>query len=473
MTREPVAGLLLVVTASLIFARALAFRGRAASSFQAWARSLVQALAGALLFLGMAAAFGFLLNADYRSYSALHGSFTTGGSLANQDWLHGQSLYGGPLTQQDLVVNQYLSRETVEALPPADPAGRTLYRNTIVEEAITETSILGFDGHLNLDFASPDRPGDSYNAFTLEADYHYEIVNPTETATRLEFFFPLPTARLCRDIHLEMDGREIPWRAENGAMAWQGRLQPGERVEVVIHYLAQGMDAFIFESPVARLMPHFLLGMAVNADVSGLLSQPEGAVKTDISKEGRGTRVTWRIENSIAAPRLGMYPNQSWLYAPSHALIAALPFAARGLLLFLSMTAFTLLITGVPIDLRGLAQLAALFCLPFIFLMAGSLPSPWFILPRNWALLQVKMLPVFSLLPLGLAFLILRGVPRLPRALILLLMLLFLSAYPLAGLIPDEQKRNAVLGGVQVGMIFYTFALTLFVRIRLALRSQA
>jgi hypothetical protein len=48
----------------------------------------------------------------------------------------------------------------------------------------------------------------------------------------------------------------------------------------------------------------------------------------------------------------------------------------------------------------------------------------------------------------------------------LALMVLFMAGYPRIGLLMDEQKRNAIEGGIQVAMIAYVFVLTLFVRMR-------
>jgi hypothetical protein len=45
-------------------------------------------------------------------------------------------------------------------------------------------------------------------------------------------------------------------------------------------------------------------------------------------------------------------------------------------------------------------------------------------------------------------------------------MVLFGGIYPWVGTLPDEQARNAVLGGVQAAMVFYIFAFTLFIRVR-------
>lgn len=464
-SREPVAGLLLVAAAILIFAKAVTRRPEAGSSFQAWLRTLLHAAVGALLFVGLAGAFQFLLNRGAATFNSLYGSFVTDESLPNQDWKDWKSRYGGPITQTDLIVHAVTHRVIREALPTAAPLGRTLYQNVVLDEPVTENIITAFEGRLEMELVHPEHPTDEFNAFFLKADYHYQVVNPIQTVIFVEFAFPLPDARLSRDIRVLVDGREPEWLVEAGSLIWEERLEPGQNLQVDIHYAVLGMDFFVFQIPAPRQIIDFSLSLAVNSVPSGLIAEPEGALSMEMSDHGAGKLVTWEVENSIAAPRIGTYMTQGWPYSPSHALLVVLPYAARGLLYFLAMTAFTLLIVGAPIELRQLALLAALFCVPFLILMAG-LPVPGLVSRQNQALFLVGMLPVLTLIPVGLGYWTLRAVPALGRGLIIVLMVLFLCLFPRIGLLPDEQQRNAILGGVQAAMIFHIFALTLFVRLR-------
>ena len=166
------------------------------------------------------------------------------------------------------------------------------------------------------------------------------------------------------------------------------------------------------------------------------------------------------------APSMGLSAKQSWPYAPYHETIVALPYASRGLLLFLAMAALTLLICGVPVDLRQFALLGGLFILPFLFLMSGYVPYPDSITPVQFAGYQMKMLPALSGLSLVIAFLLLRKTPRLPLVLVLLLMALAMGGYAFIGLLPDEQKRNAIETLIQACLIGYIFFLALYTRLR-------
>jgi hypothetical protein len=186
----------------------------------------------------------------------------------------------------------------------------------------------------------------------------------------------------------------------------------------------------------------------------------------DVKTEPPYKFITWTIERSILALRLGVDMPQDWPYAPRHEMTVALPYAARASMLYLSLAALTLLICSTPVSLRRVALLACLFTIPYLVLMAGGVPAPKFIAPAQFADYQVKMLPVLSALPLILAFIVLRKLTRLPLVLTLALMALFMAGYPFIGLLPDEQKRNVSEGIVQAAMIVYVFALTLYTRVR-------
>lgn len=166
------------------------------------------------------------------------------------------------------------------------------------------------------------------------------------------------------------------------------------------------------------------------------------------------------------APSMGLSVKQFWPYAPYHEMIVLLPYVARASLLFFAMAALTFLICDVPVRLRQFALLGGLFTLPFLILMSGYVPYPGFITPAGFAGYQVKLLPVLSGLSLILAFSLLRRLPRLPLVLVLLLMALAMGGYAFIGLLPDEQKRNAVETLIQACLIGYIFVLALYTRLR-------
>jgi len=227
------------------------------------------------------------------------------------------------------------------------------------------------------------------------------------------------------------------------------------------------MDSAVFHISTPREVKDFEYTVTLDAESWGTMTEPEnGGIQLEVKTQRPYQVITWKIDRAILAPRLGVSSTQSWPYAPYQEMIVTLPYAARALLLCLSMLTLTLLICKEPVRLRPTALLAGSFAIPFMLLMAGGLPMPKLIPPAYFASYQVMLLPVLALLSLSLAFITLRKLPRLPRILSLLLMAFFLAGYPFIGLLTDEQKRIAVEELMYVGLIAYVFGLVLYIRLR-------
>jgi len=176
---------------------------------------------------------------------------------------------------------------------------------------------------------------------------------------------------------------------------------------------------------------------------------------------------TFSVDRAVMAPYMGLSVIQEWPYAPYHQLSIALPYAARAYLFFIVMAVLTLLIYGIKVDMGQVALLGILFTLPSLLLMSGYFPYPDLILPADLATYMIGMTPVISVLPITLAYFLLRKtLPRQPLYLVLLLMTLFRAGYIFISFLPDEQKRNSTEALIQSGMIGYVFLLTLYTRVR-------
>ena len=211
----------------------------------------------------------------------------------------------------------------------------------------------------------------------------------------------------------------------------------------------------------------FQLNILSNVSICCLVFDAQNdSIEVDSQMGGETNYVSYSIDHAIMSSDLGFFSAQGWPYAPFYEMTAALPYAPRAALLFLPFAALTFLICGVRVDLRQFALLGALFMLPFLVLMSGQVPAPDSVGGEQFAGYQVKMLPVLSLVPLTLAFIILRKTPRLPLTLVLFLMALAIGGYLFIGLLPDEQKRNAAETLVQACLIAYLFLLTLYTRLR-------
>ncbi|MBN1430057.1 MAG: hypothetical protein JXB07_16930 [Anaerolineae bacterium] len=476
MSKDAVAGLWLAIASILLFGMSFARSHAIGDNAQGWRRRLIDALTKSLVFAALSGMFYFLLSSNYASFSQIYGSFTIGGSISNQHWQEWHNLYGGTCTQGDLQVRQYVTTEAQEAIEPTDPSSPVLYHNVQIEQPVTQNSISSFNGQVTMDLADPVNQTEPFNGYTLTALYEYEISNPAATETRIEFTFPLPLeTRLYQDVSIKMDGKEVSSRhIDAQAIIWEDRMSPGQKRTVSIQYLIQGMDRFRFEIPEAREVTDFQLEMAVNAsNDTWMVTEPEnGGIQVETREEPPYQITTWRIDRAIIGPRLGVDLRQMWPYDPYYNLIATLSYAARALVLFLCLVVLTLLICDVPVWPRQMALMASLFALPFLVLMAGDFLRLVSLTPRQFTDWQLWALPVLSILSLSLAFITLRKTPRLPLALVLLIMAAFINGYIRVGLLPDEQKRNAAESMVQVGMIAYVVLLTLFIRVRSIVRVR-
>ena len=266
--REPTASLWLTVVTVLLFGVTFARSRSDDERAWVWGRRLIESLVRGLGFAALSGMFYFLLNSNYAAFSQIHGPFTTGGSLSNQTWQKWRNLYGGGHTQRDLLVTQYVVVETQQVIQPTDPSASPLYRNVKVEQPISQNSIVGFRGRVTMNLSDPAHQTDTFNAYTLSALYEYDIVNPVDMETRVEFSFPLSSdVKLYRDIGVEVNGEQVSsWCVISGAISWDGRMRPGEKNVVSIHYVTRGMDGFFFEIPEPREVANFELTVALDTD---------------------------------------------------------------------------------------------------------------------------------------------------------------------------------------------------------------
>ena len=301
------------------------------------------------------------------------------------------------------------------------------------------------------------------------AAYEYEITNPTNIITRAVFNFPLSPHYMhtYRNINVRLNNREVDWHMENGFIVLEKQMEPAEKAKVKILYSTSAMEGYIYRIPDPHEISDFQLNITSDVSICCLVFDAQNnSIEVDRQMDGEMNYVSYSIDHAIMASDLGFYSAQGWPYAPYYEMTAALPYAPRAALLFLPFAALTFLICGVQVNLRQFVLLGALFMLPFLVLMSGQVPAPDFIGGEQFTGYQVKMLPVLSLVPLTLAFILLRKTPRLPLTLVLLLLALAMGGYVFVGLLPDEQKRNAAETLIQACLIGYLFLLTLYTRLR-------
>jgi hypothetical protein len=464
ISAEPSAILWLGIASVLLFGLTYS-RLKDRTGYSLW-RVLLTALVNSLVLIALAVMSYSLLDSGYKAFFNVYGPFVASGTVSNRGWNVARKAYGGAYDQQDLQVMQYVTVITQQVVQPAKAQDPPLYRNVKVEQLLDQNSINGFRGKVNVDVTANDR-SDTFNGFGLNADYEYDIVNPSTTEVRAEFRFPVSfETKVYKDISITANGKEVPWRMAGNAIYWEGPMVPGEKQVVSIKFSALGLNRFQFAIPDQHLITKFSLVVTVNTNEYLLQTEPaNGGIQTHIEKTSQGSAITWKIDNAIVSPKLGFSLIQGWPFAPRQEMLVILPYAGRASILFLALVVLTLVICNADVRLPSLAFLSVLFMLPFLLLMSGVIPHPVWVTSAQLADYQVKMLPVITLLSIVLAFFVMRRSPRLPFVLILVFMALFIGGYPLIGLL-DEQKGKSIETLVQVGIIAYVFLLTLILRLR-------
>ncbi len=266
--REPIASMWLAVATVLLFGVVFTRSHGDDRRFWMWGYRLVESLFQALVFAALLGMFSFLLSSNYASFSQIYSSFTSGGSLSNQNWREWRDRYGGTFIQQDLLVTQYITNETQEIIQPDDPSAPLLYRNIKVEQPISQNSIVGFNGLVTIDVIDPVSQTDTFKGFALSAQYEYQIANPTDVDTRVEFNFPLSAdTKLYQNVGVKVNDVEVSsWQIISNTIAWEGYVRPGENKIVSVQYDTWGMDGFLFEVLTPREVRNFELMVALNTD---------------------------------------------------------------------------------------------------------------------------------------------------------------------------------------------------------------
>lgn len=461
VSKEPFGSLLLAVVVVLLFGITV----HQLQSQKNWLQAIAEALSKSLSFAALAAMVYFLLVSNTTAFENTHGSFTRLGSRSYNAYQEWEKIYGDSFfQQQDLQVTQYKWIESVEPLPE----NPVLYKTIRSEQILVENSISRFFGTVYLQGADWGNRDATFNAYSMKAAYEYDVINTLTEQTETRFYFPLfGGAKLYEKISVKMSDEPVNWVYKNGGLVWESTLQQGEQKTILIEYKTWSMDGYSFVVQEARDVKDFTLIIGIDYSYCCLHYEPVERIQLDTYKEGQYNINKFSLNRAVTAPSMGLSVIQKWPYAPYHQMMAAMPFAARASLFFLTVVVLTWIIYGVQIDLQKIALLGSLFLLPFIIMMSGYFPHPDFIYTGNIAEYQVKMMPILSLLSILMAFYLLRrNIDKEPLWLTLILMEISMGGYVLISFIIDEQKRNATEALIQVGVIGYIFLLTLFTRLR-------
>jgi len=454
MTVEPTIGLLMTITALVIFGSSFAKSPDTSNTFWPWLRRVIEASIGAVLFLGLLWAFRSILTSNNTTFNSTHGSLS-------EATLHSaQSIWGRPHVQRELAVSHFVEQVIQEEIPREDPTKPPLYKNTKVRQQVPQNSILGFVGQVDMTLNEREKGYALYNGFVINARFEYNIINDSDLETEAEFDFSLsPGQTMYDNFTILQDGQDISsqLRFSQDLVQWKRTMQPQQQSKIVVSYTSRGMQYFYYQIPVQREIKNSVLTLTVDRLPVSLLNYPEGCLTpTEIkpTSDQRGSVLVWKLDRAITMAGMGvalLQPPQ-----PGAQVLRVLWNSPYALTLLIAMIGITLLIRGEPVRFIELALLAGAYCVQFLVMAAIS----------DFAFGFWGSLIVGAFLTGLLTFLLFRHQrSNLLRVLIYVLVGFFTIVYPLSGLLTQVTQRNSFDGIVQVGLIVYLFGLSLYTQL--------
>lgn len=455
MTVEPTIGLLMTITAIVLFGAAYARAQDTSNTFWPWLRRVIEASIGAILFLALLWAFRSILTNNNMTFNATHGS------LSDASLWSAQSIWGKPHMQRELVVNHFIEAVVQEEIPRPDPAQPPLYKSTKVRQQVPQNSILGSVGQVDLALSEREKGYALYNGFVSKARFEFDVVNDSDVETEAEFYLPLsPGQTMYDNFTILQDDQDISsqLRFVQDLVRWTRTMRPQQRSKIIVTYTSRGMQYFYYQIPVQRVIKNFLLTLTVDRLPVSMLNYPEGCLTpTEIkpTSDQKGSILTWKLDRAVTVAGMGValvQPEQ-----PGAQVLRVLLNSPYALTLLIAMIALTVLILRQPVRFLDLALLAGAYCVQFLIMAALSDQFFGF-----WGSLILG-----ACLTGILTFLLFRRYSsKLIRVLTLVLAGFFTIVYPLAGLLTDVTQRNSFNGIVQVAMILYLFGLSLYSQLK-------
>lgn len=453
---EPTVGLLMLITAIVLFGSAFRNYRETTDGFWPWFRRLLETSAGAVvaavLFVGLMWAFRIILNDNVASFYSTHGS------LSDLSRASAFTIWGRPHTQIELTVRHSIEVEEQQEQPREDPDDPPTYKTVLVRKDVLQNSIIGFKGDVDMKLNEREKGYALYSGYTLDVKLAYEIVNDSDLLTDTDFTFPLSSGQtLFENFVITMDGKDLSSRLRIGGdlVSWQVKMKPQQKSKIVITYASRGMDTFYYQIPVQREIKDFVLTLNIDRLPVSLLNYPDGVITpTDIqpTQDGRGSILTWKLDHAITVAGMGvalLAPEQ-----PGADVLRVLVVSPYALTLLGAMLALTMLIWGSGVRFLDLALLSAVYSMQFLLMAAIS---DYFF--GFWGSLILG-----ALLTLILSYFLFRRLPSpAMRNSVYGLILFFTLIYPLSGLITELTHQNAFHALVQVGMILYITCLSLYV----------
>jgi hypothetical protein len=452
---QPVVVFLMAIAAILIFSTPFIRSQDRTGTFWSWVRRIMQGVLGTLVFLGMLWGFRTLLNNNMATFYATHGSVN---DLSLQS---AESIWGRSYQQEELSVGHFIWRDEQQEIPSQNPNDAPKYKTVAVRHPVPQNSIVGFTGKMDMQLSEREKGYALYSGFTVSADFAYDILNDSTETTDVDWTFPLaPGQALFEDFKITLDEKDISslLRFGNDQVTWQTRMTPQQRHKLHVSHKSRGMNYLYYRVPFQRQIKDFTFTLTVDRLPTTLLNYPDGVLtptKISPTADGQGSVLTWDLDNAITVAGMGvslLSPIQ-----PGAQVLQVLVNSSYALTLLIAVLSLTLLILGEQVSFVDLALVAGIVTVQYLIMAAVSdlLLGFWGSLIFGAALTNI------------LAYLLFRHHPsRLLRILVMILIGFFTVVYPLAGLYTQVTDRNIFDGLMQIMLIIYLFALTLYTRLK-------
>jgi hypothetical protein len=434
-----------------------------------WSRSVLFSAILSLTFFGLIFGGYAFMESNIVSFSTLHQSFTSGGSISWSKWRNALKEWGGPITQHDLQVSHYFETSILATLPVTDPSRPLLYQTYTARQIVPQNSIVHFQGNVKL-ISGKKMDADKFNGFFIDAHYGYDVVNQSEMEVETEFLFPLArTDGFFENIHVQADGREVDGlQVNNGNLFWVLHMEPNQKVTISISYTSKGTDGYQYVVSQAREIKNFNLSISSDDPNIFVSVTPSGeSIHQNLGLLSDGSlSFDVLINHIVAAPVVGIsYVQTTNPYAPLDLFLRLLKFVPRSILFLTAVSVLILLISQVSFGFVDLVIIQASFWLYvlILILLGPVVENPkWILIASSvltsgliiWALKHLKM-------------------SRFPLVSLLFWIIAMLGFYPLTGefvnTFPFNQYDNVAL----VTILVYTFSYLLWSRIGENIKSNS
>lgn len=452
MTYEPVIGLLMIVTAIVLFISIYQKHSQSDNAW-IWVRGVIESGLVVILFLGLLWGFRALLNANNANFQQSHGR------VSSVNYESVKKIWGSPHTQRELQVSHYIEKRVQEEIPQSDPTKPPIYKTVTKTEEIPQNSILGSRGEAKLELSKRKKGSAYYNGFIADFSMLYTIQNDSELETDAHFNFPLSTGQLIYDpFEVRVNGENISrhLRFAYDRVTWQQKMQPGEKIEVKVNYKTRGLEYFYYQIPNPREIRNFSFRVVVDGlDISDL-NYPEGCLPPKAenirrTKDGRGTVLQWDFDKTITMAGMGIaLPKPTQPGSQASEVLRDAPYA---LMMLVLLVCLTFIIQSKPVNILQISFLSANYYLLYLFLSTANDLSIGF-----WGALALGVM-----VSLFMSYQLFKTTDKTTRKLILSLVAFYTLVYPLSSLFPDYQNQFA--GTVSILIVIYLFSVCWYYRL--------